>query len=262
MKQAALAGQLSLRFDEPAAPVYVHPQAQHEAVLDGLLVGYHFKRARRRSIGFVVDADGLTVSAPRWVTRAAINEALQEKARWVVAKLAEQRERTRRLDAARIVWRDGAQFPFLGRTFRLQLDARITGALLQEDGVLRLGLSPQATPAQIRDAAQGWLQRQARRLFEERCRLYAERLQVRVTRLALSSARTRWGSAGADGAIRLHWRLVHFTLPVIDYVVAHELAHLREMNHGPAFWALVQSVIPDVDAARDALRDEALPVFD
>jgi predicted metal-dependent hydrolase len=262
MKAAALIGQLPLLFDEPAAPVYQHPLAQHEAVLDGLRVGYHFRRARRRSIGFVVDADGLTVSAPRWVTRAAIDEALQEKARWVVAKLAEQRERTRRLDAARIVWRDGAQFPFLGRTVRLQLDARTAGAVLQEDGLLRLGLPAQATTAQIRDAAQGWLQRQARRLFEERCRLYAERLHVRVTRLALSSARTRWGSAGADGAIRLHWRLVHFALPVIDYVVVHELAHLREMNHGPKFWALVQSVIPDYEVARGALRDEALPSFD
>jgi predicted metal-dependent hydrolase len=262
MKQAALAGQLSLLFDEPAAPAYVHPRAQHEAVLAGLRVGYHFKRARRRSIGFVVDAEGLTVSAPRWVTRAAIDEALQEKARWVVAKLAEQRERTRRLDAARVVWCDGAQFPFLGRTVQLQLDARTTGAVLHEDGVLRLGLPAHAAPAQIRDAAQGWLQRQARRVFDERCRLYAERLGVRVTRLALSSATTRWGSAGADGAIRLHWRLVHFALPVVDYVVAHELAHLREMNHGPKFWALVQSVIPDVDAARGALRDEALPLFD
>lgn len=262
MKRAALAGQLPLLFDEPAAPVYLHPLAQHEAVLDGLRVGYHFRRARRRSIGFMVDADGLTVSAPRWVTRAAIDEALQEKARWVVAKLAEQRERTRRLDAARIVWRDGVQFPFLGRSVRLQLDASTTGAVLQEDGQLRLGLPAQATPAQIRDAAQGWLQRQARRVFEERCRLYAERLNVRVTHLRLSAATTRWGSASADGVIRLHWRLVHFALPVIDYVVVHELAHLREMNHGSKFWALVESVIPDYEVARGALRDEALPTFD
>jgi predicted metal-dependent hydrolase len=262
VKHAALAGQLSLFDDPPPAPVYRHPLAEREALLDGVRVGYRFRRARRRSIGFVVDADGLTVSAPRWVTRAAIDDALQEKATWVTAKLAEQGERSRRLEAARVVWRDGAQFPFLGRTVQLQLDARTTGAVLHEDGVLRLGLPAHAAPAQIRDAAQGWLQRQARRVFDERCRLYAERLDVRVTRLALSSATTRWGSAGADGAIRLHWRLVHFALPVVDYVVAHELAHLREMNHGPKFWALVQSVIPDVDAARGALRDEALPRFD
>ena len=141
--------------------------------------------------------------------------------------------------------------------------ARATGAVLHSaadtlPGVPRLtlhvGLPHTAGPEQIRDAVQSWLQRQARRVFEERCRLYAPRLGVRWTRLALSSAQTRWGSASADGSIRLNWRLIHFALPTIDYVVAHELAHLREMNHGPRFWDVVRSVIPDVDAARGTLR--------
>ena len=80
-----------------------------------------------------------------------------------------------------------------------------------------------------------------------------------MTRLSLSSAATRWGSASADGSIRLNWRLVHFALPMIDYVVAHELAHLREMNHSPRFWDVVRSVLPDYEAARGTLRDEVLP---
>ena len=106
------------------------------------------------------------------------------------------------------------------------------------------------------------LQRQAKRIFDERCRHFAAQLGVRMTRLSLSSATTRWGSAGADGAIRLHWRLVHFAMPTIDYVVAHELAHLREMNHSGAFWEVVRSVIPEYEHARGTLRDELLPVFD
>jgi predicted metal-dependent hydrolase len=78
-----------------------------------------------------------------------------------------------------------------------------------------------------------------------------------VTRLSLSSAKTRWGSANAGGAIRLHWRLVQYPLATIDYVVAHELAHLREMNHGPRFWAVVGSVVPDYRAARRPARQRA-----
>ena len=78
----------------------------------------------------------------------------------------------------------------------------------------------------------------------------------------MSSAATRWGSASADGSIRLNWRLVHFALPVIDYVVAHELAHLREMNHSPAFWDVVRSVLPDYEHSRLTLRDGQVPVFD
>jgi predicted metal-dependent hydrolase len=114
----------------------------------------------------------------------------------------------------------------------------------------------------MRDLVQSWLQRQARRVFEERCALYAPRLGVTMKRMALSSASTRWGSASADGSIRLNWRLVHFALPVVDYVVAHELAHLREMNHGPAFWEAVRSVLPGFENARGVLRQQVAPVLD
>ena len=248
-----------------------HPRASHEARLNGHLVAYQFRRARRKSIGFIVGSDGLVVSAPRWVGRGEVDAALQEKARWILAKLQEQDERTRRLATAKVDWRDGTTIPFLGEAAIVVLDPRSTGAMLHTaadtlPGVPRLtlhvGLAQSAAPEQIRDAVQSWLQRQAKRIFEDRCRHFAAQLGVRMTRLSLSSASTRWGSAGADGAIRLHWRLVHFAMPTIDYVVAHELAHLREMNHSAAFWDVVRSVLPDYEGARGALRDDVLPVFD
>jgi predicted metal-dependent hydrolase len=155
------------------------------------------------------------------------------------------------------------------------IDPRVAGAVLQADThgngqglpgvprrVLRVGLPHDARAEQLREAVQGWLQRQARRVFEERCTFFAPRLNVRVKRLSLSSAATRWGSASSDGCIWLHWRLIHFTLPVIDYVVAHELAHLREMNHSRAFWDVVRSVVPDYQRARRLLDDQPVPVLD
>ena len=272
-------------FDEPApeAPdesparealageVFRHPRAQRDVHLDGHLVAYEMRRARRRSIGFVIGPEGLTVSAPRWVGLREVDSALQDKRGWILRKLREQRERAVRLQSARVDWRDGTELPFLGDTVIVVLDARTTGAVLDHgaDGLpgvarrlLRIGLPHTATPEQIRDAVQSWLQRQARRVFEERCAVFAARLNVRVRRMALSSAATRWGSANADGSIRLNWRLVHFGLPIIDYVVAHELAHLREMNHSPAFWDVVRSVLPDYEHSRVALRDGQVPVFD
>lgn len=247
------------------------PQARHALQLGEHRVAYELKRARRRSIGFSVGPEGLAVSAPRWVGLAEIESALQEKAGWILRKLHEQQDRTRRQLEARVDWREGGSIPFLGETVILVLDERATGAVLHSapdalPGVphltLHLGLPQHAGPAQIRDAVQSWLQRQARRVFEERCAVFADRLGVRVQRMSLSSAATRWGSASADGSIRLNWRLVHFGLPVIDYVVAHELAHLREMNHSPAFWDVVRSVVPGYEQARAALRDSVLPVFD
>jgi predicted metal-dependent hydrolase len=87
-------------------------------------------------------------------------------------------------------------------------------------------------------------------------------LGVQWRRLALSSAATRWGSASADGSIRLNWRLVHFKPEVIDYVVVHELSHLQVMNHSAAFWETVEQVLPDYATRRAQLKDEQVPRWD
>ncbi len=258
-----------------AAPVasaeYRHAEADREIRLGDCLVAYRLRRARRRSIGFAISTEGLTVSAPRWVGVGDIDQALRDKSGWILRKLSEQRDRARRIDAARVEWRDGTSLPYLGDTLIVVLDPRVAGVHLNTDAqglpgvpqrTLHVGLPQSAEPAQIRDAVQSWMQRQARTLFEQRCQHFAEQLGVRMTRLRLSSAQTRWGSASADGSIRLNWRLVHFGLPVIDYVVAHELAHLREMNHSPAFWDVVRSVIPDLDQRKAQLREPTLPLFD
>ncbi len=255
----------------PSVPRFHHPRAQRSIALAGHQVGYEFRRARRRSIGFVVGVEGLSVSAPRWVAVSEVEQALQAKSAWILRKLHEQQERAQRMQAAKVDWRDGTTLPFLGETVILLLDPRVTGAQLNSDAhalpgvpklTLHVGLPQTATQEQIREAVQSWLQRQARRIFEERCQHFAQRLGVRIKRLSLSSAATRWGSASADGSVRLHWRLVHFAMPVIDYVVTHELAHLREMNHSTAFWEVVRSVLPDFEQYRGALRSEVLPAFD
>jgi predicted metal-dependent hydrolase len=255
--------------------VFRHPQAEREIRLQEHLVAYALKRARRRSIGFIVGTEGLSVNAPKWVGVRDIETALHEKAGWILRKLREQQERQHRLQAAKVDWRDGASLPFLGETVIVVLDPRATGAVLNIDAAavqanlasvpqlsLHVGLPHSAAPEQIRDAVQSWLQRQAKRVFEERCQHFSQQLGVRYTRLSLSSAQTRWGSATADGTIRLNWRLIHFAMPTIDYVVAHELAHLREMNHSPRFWDVVRSVVPDYEQARGTLKDQVLPVFD
>jgi predicted metal-dependent hydrolase len=243
----------------PAAPGKRRLQMR-EHVLD-----YSLRRSKRRSIGFIIDDEGLHVAAPRWVTIAEIEGAIREKERWVFAKLAERRERTARMRAP-MVWCDGATLPYLGREVVLRITSgQQHGTQLDEESnALLVCLRGDAGEQQLKDEVLGWLQREARRLFAERLPLYAEKLGVQYRAFTLSSAQTQWGSCTADGRIRLNWRLMHFPLQQIDYVIAHELAHLREMNHSPRFWATVQSVFPEFEAARRALRDHApeiLPVF-
>jgi len=261
----------------PAADPARHPRANRELLLDGRRVGFLLKRSRRRSIGFAVGADGLAVSAPKWVALRDIDAAVREKQGWILAKLEEQRRREKAAAAGRIVWGDGATVQYLGAPVRVTPGAfpglAAGGVRLEEaassaarDGAtmrrLHVGLAPGVAPERLRDVVQSWLQREAKRVFEARSAHFAERLGVRVTRLSLSSAKTRWGSANASGAIRLHWRLIQYPLATIDYVVAHELAHLREMNHGPRFWAVVGSVVPDYESARRQLGSEPLAAWD
>ncbi len=279
----------------PAA--FAHPHANREARLGDSIVGFELKRGKRKTIGFSVGADGLTVSAPRWVPLYEIDKAIQEKSKWIVAKLQESRERQGKLESNRIEWKDGTLIPFMGEQVivvidprhiytsnthtsnnyasntrsqsadgqaQLHTDAQAPNASLP--GVPRLTLHislPQdAAPERIRDAVQAWLMRQAKRIFEERLNLYAPQLKVQWTKLSLSSAGTRWGTAKSDGSIRLNWRLVHFRMSVIDYVVVHELSHLRVMDHSPRFWSTVESIMPDYAQLRGQLKDDALPRWD
>jgi predicted metal-dependent hydrolase len=248
---------------------FAHPQATREVVLGSARVAYEFKRGKRKTIGFLVGAEGLSVRAPRWVALRDVDAAIHEKSDWILRKLTETQQRHARVEATRIEWKDGAGFPFLGEPVVMRLDpkhgfASVGGTLddaVEEGGprVLRLAVAQNAEPSQIRDAAQAWLMRQARKLFIERLDHFAPLLGVQWQKLSLSNASTRWGSASADGSIRLNWRLIHFRLPVIDYVVAHELAHLRVMDHSHRFWETVESVVPDYDLLRRQLKDEAVP---
>jgi predicted metal-dependent hydrolase len=227
---------------------------------------YRLLRSKRRTIGFLIDDDGLRVTAPRWVTVAEIELAIAEKQQWIFNKINGQRERSARQLKPPMVWLDGATLPYLGRdiTLRMAESGHIGIHYDELQGELHVSLPASASEQQLKDRVQGWMQTEAKRLFAERLTFYAEKLEVSFQSFALSSASTQWGSCTADGRIRLNWRLMHFALSNIDYVIAHELAHLREMNHSPAFWATVQSVFPEFAAAKKALRDHApenLPIF-
>ncbi|NYH22568.1 M48 family metallopeptidase [Paraburkholderia bryophila] len=238
--------------------------------LRSLVVGsrtlhYALKRSARRSIGFAIDSTGLTITAPRWVTLADIETAITEKQRWIFAKLIEWQTRVEQRALPKVDWKDGAEVPYLGQPVRVILGSpQGTLQFSTSDSALQVPLPLQADPQQIKDRVQGWLQGEAKRLFGERLAIYSEKLGVSYRTYALSSAATRWGSCSSDGKIRLNWRLIHFPLSIIDYVVAHELAHLREMNHSPRFWQTVESIFPEFREARQTLKShppELLPTL-
>lgn len=234
-------------------------------------IGFVLRRSRRRSIGFVITDDGLRVTAPTWVTLTQIDEAVREKARWILSKLRDWHARRERLAMASTRWQAGGELPYLGKRIVLNLSpdahqARFTGDVdSPRDGdLLRLPLPHDAEDSRIRDAAQAWLQQRARAVFGVRLAHFLQMTGLKIRRWRLSAAATRWGSCTSDGNIMLNWRLIHFAPAIIDYVIAHELAHLREMNHSPDFWAEVGQILPGFEEAKRMLRQHdptTLPQF-
>lgn len=262
--------QLAFNLDPTPAP---EPRSspgvgRHERVLlhRDVRLAFILQRSRRRSIGLTVSEEGLRVTAPSWVSLQQIDQAVIEKFDWVLKKLHAQQARQQRLQQAASNWRSGGTMAYLGRQVELQCgthdNAAARGQIWFEGDLhnptagdrLWLPLPPAADTEQVRDLAQGWLQRQAKACFATRLEQFEGHTGLRPTSWRLSSATGRWGSCTADGTIRLNWRLIHFELPVIDYVIAHELAHLRQMNHSPAFWDEVKTICPDYLKAYQKLK--------
>jgi predicted metal-dependent hydrolase len=256
----------------PGVPGAPDGTRNRHLMLGSQQLDYRLRRSSRRTIGFTIDGTGLAITAPRWVTIGAIESAIGEKEKWIFKKLGEWQTRVEQRTVPRIEWKDGAQLPYLGQTVTVMMTAApgTTGKSATQPqfntdlGVLWLGLPVLADAQQIRERLQRWLHSQALQVFGERLPVYAAKLGVEFRAYALSSAATRWGSCSSDGKIRLNWRLIHFPVHIIDYVVAHELAHLREMNHSPRFWQTVESIFPDFREARHTLKHhppELLPVL-
>lgn len=235
--------ELPLRFRQEQSVGRAH------LALEGKLVTYTIKRSRRRNaIAILVDEDGVRVGAPWHATHGAIERLLQKHAEWVLRKLDEWQ--VRRATARR--WADGEALMLLGEPITLKLHRGDDSVQLDGSDLV---VSAPADCTRTARRVHGWLHDQALRCFTERVSHYASLLDVeRATSVVLSSARTRWGSCHTSGRIHLNWRLVQMPMRLVDYVVAHEVAHLIEMNHSPRFWRAVGRVIPDYAERRRELR--------
>jgi predicted metal-dependent hydrolase len=216
--------------------------------LAGREVEYRFVRRRRRTLGITVDADGLKVSAPMRAPWRDIEGFVREKERWILAKLDEWSVAPKPL---RLRGASGERLPLFGEMVEVQLRK---GPVMRDGN--QLGFD--SMPNLVR-----WLKAAALKALTPRAAHFAALLGQPAPRVALSNARTQWGVCTQGGAIRLSWRLVHIDPALADYVVAHETAHLVELNHSRRFWTLVARLYPGWQEARERLElaGAALPIF-
>jgi len=221
--------------------------------LDGTIVDYRLVRARRRTIGMQVDLDGLTVRAPRWVSLGEIEAALAERSTWILRTLAEWR--TRRRDVFPREWKTGAPIYFRGAELSLAVFPARRSAIRHDLFDLTV-LHPAAhDERKVATFVSHWLKDEALRLLAPRVAEFARAVTTAAPPIKLSNAKSEWGSCNQRGEIRLNWRLVQLPDELADYVVAHEVAHLVELNHSPRFWAVVERLMPGHGQRRRALEE-------
>lgn len=220
------------------------------------ILEYHLQRSQRASIGFLINQQGLRVSAPVRASIATIEAAIISKQRWIFSKLDLRAAQAAAKPSQDFAWQDGAQLPYLGKTVTLRVKiGKAMPALLDTlENSLALSFAREPTTEKIQQRAQTWLQAQAEHEFTQRLQAFSLKMGVTYANLTLSQARTQWGSCTAQGNIRLNWRLIYFHPGLIDYVVVHELAHRIEMNHSSRFWALVEAQYPYYKQAREQLK--------
>lgn len=228
------------------------PEASASALrsiaLAGQQVPYHLRRSRRRTIGLTIDQRGLRVGAPLQARLGDIETMIRQHGDWVLDKLAAWRERNA---AEKPALTTGTTIFALGAPLTVTITPGSRQRWSFTDDKLHLFVPPAVAATVVLEKA---LRDKARTAFSERLAHYAPRLGVATPPLRLSAARTRWGSCSHHGGISLNWRLIFMPLAVVDYVVAHELAHLKEMNHSPRFWSVVEQLCPDWRARRLELR--------
>ncbi len=203
-------------------------------------------RSRRKSLSISVDSFGrLIVKAPHRYSEERIFAFLREKEEWIMRKQYEREGAGMRLPPENL---EGYQFLLLGKNVRITLTYE--SRIVFDDGDERLYLPEE----NARERLVSWLKVNALRIFSEVTEKKAKMMGVRYRAVAISSARTRWGSCSYDNKIRYSFRLLYAPQEMIEYVVVHELAHIKYKNHSEAFWTEVKKYEPEYKAKRKWLE--------
>lgn len=210
-------------------------------------------KTRKRSVALSVEPDGsLRVLAPERTSLKWIKAFIDQKEGWIRRRRKELTIQEQRRPAP---LKEGSFISFYGQKLRLVLTNQEEGI---EGDTLKLRVSAPPTSEtfseEIKMALRLWAKQQARRLLPERVQYWAKQTGLSPTRVIITAPQKRWGSCTAKDEIRLNWQLIMASPEVADYVIVHELAHIRHKHHGPAFWRRVEKILPDYKKRQKELK--------
>ena len=227
----------------------------------GETISYLLEHRPRRTVGLKITENGLVVHAPKRIFEFQLNQILQEKSNWILTKL--QARETNQIE--KIQWVDGEHLLYLGQDIQLSITPNNPNKkLIFDENMLKMhvptinnqppNMHAGAGKAVISKQVTQWYKQQAKLDFSRRLEILAAKLGVATPPLTLSNAQSRWGSCNSRGEVRISWRLLQAPPHIINYVICHELAHLKQMNHSPKFYAVVESLFPNYKVAEKELK--------
>ena len=239
--------------------LFPRPVRKEIARFEGLT--YTLYRSSRKTISLQCKETGeLVVRAPLFCSVKEVEAVLASHRDWIRTKLADIAKAREESDRPETHFFDGALLPFGNGSLRIRIEddpdaKRYTVTLHEQDGKPELLLRGAELPAATcKILVSRWGRRYAGEVLRNRLNHWAAVLRVSYNAMSIKETKTRWGSCSALGNINLHWKLLMIPESLSDYVLVHELCHRFELNHSAAFWARVESVLPDYRERRNELR--------
>ena len=223
---------------------------------NGEQLEYNIKKTRRRSLGLKVSINGLTVHAPIFMSKRRIQELLRKKSKWIISKIQLIEPKF-----PPFVIKDNARFSLLDNEIVIHMKSGNKKEIKVSDNICFFTFKENDSSKQLKDFFLAWLKKYALKKFESRIEIYCKKNKFVIRKVYISNAKTRWGTCNNKADIRLNWRLIQAPLNIIDYVICHELCHLKYMNHSKEFWNLVGDVFPQYNQAESYLKEKGLALY-
>jgi len=213
------------------------------------MIEYVLTRSKRKTLALYIHDGTVEIRAPLKMPQRAIDEFVASKEKWIRSKLAVSKERMSQRESFSLTYGDtvtyrGNEYPIIaGDSGRVGFNGE------------SFSVPPGMTPEQIKQACVHIYRMLAKRVLPDKVYHYAKLMSVAPTAVKINNAKTRWGSCSQKKSINLSWRLIIAEDDVIDFIVVHELAHIKEMNHSERFWAIVQDILPNYNERNKKLRE-------
>ncbi|HNV04905.1 MAG: hypothetical protein BWX56_01340 [Euryarchaeota archaeon ADurb.Bin023] len=229
-------------------------------IVENEVIDYFLVKKDKKNIGIIIKPDGtVVVTAPRYLSEKQINDVVQKKAVIIRNRLYQIKENLEKSVKKKI--EDGESILFMGKTYRIRIkedefipSLRIN--LIEDfmDIFLNPNIPLELKSSLKREKTIDWYKQQAKNILTERTSSYARLMKLSFSSIRIKEQNSRWASCSNIGNLNYNWKIIMAPVPVIDYIIVHELSHLVEMNHSSNFWNIVSSVLPDYKERKDWLK--------